>query len=114
MRCGSHGWTAWANGLTIGGRGAGAEANCSGASARASPLPVAKADLKAMSPKELEAEKEKIMAEVKADPRIQSYFNFTPEEKGNWFADHQHQYDRVLDIDEELAARLAREQAVRA
>jgi hypothetical protein len=29
------------------------------------PQPVAKADLKAMSPEELEAEKEKIMAEIK-------------------------------------------------
>jgi hypothetical protein len=34
-----------------------------------------------MSPEELQAEKEKIMAEIKADPRIHNYFNFTPEEK---------------------------------
>jgi hypothetical protein len=78
------------------------------------PAPVAKADLRAMSPEEMEAEKETIMAEIKSDPRIQNYFNFTPEEKAKWFADHQHRHDRVQDIDEELAARLAREQAVHA
>ena len=76
--------------------------------------PVVKADVRAMSPEEMEAEREKIVAEIKSDPRIQNYFNFTPEEKEKWFADHQHHHERVHDIDEELAARLAREQAVSA
>jgi type IV secretory pathway TraG/TraD family ATPase VirD4 len=69
------------------------------------PPPVANADLKAMSPQELEAEKERIMAEIRTDPRIHNYFNFTPEEKADWFADHGPRHDRVQDIDEELATR---------
>ena len=67
--------------------------------------------VKTMSKDELEAEIKNINAEVIADPRTINYSNFTPEEKAKWFADHKHQYDRTTEIEAELAARLAREQA---
>jgi hypothetical protein len=68
-----------------------------------------KANLKAMSTAELQAEIEKINAEVIADPRTVNLSRFTPEEKAEWFADHKHQYDRTKDIEAELAARAAAE-----
>jgi type IV secretory pathway TraG/TraD family ATPase VirD4 len=79
------------------------------------PQPVAtKADLKAMSQQELQAEKEKIFVEYAADPRFENHSNFTPEEKAKWDEDHKHHLYRFMDIETEMEARAAREQAVHA
>jgi hypothetical protein len=78
------------------------------------PQPVAKADLKAMSQQELQAEKEKIFEELLADPRFANISNFTPEEKAEWDEDHKHHLYCFIDIETEMEARAAQEQAVRA
>ena len=49
-----------------------------------------------------------------ADPRFENYSNFTPEEKAEWNEDHKHHLYRFIDIEKEMEARAAQEQAVHA
>jgi hypothetical protein len=117
MPVGRRGWSIRRSGLTTGGRGGrSGEQTAPAQTPVPVPQPVAKADLTAMSPEELQAEKEKILEAVTADPRYAKFSksNFTPEEKAEWDKDHIPRVYRFAEIEKEMEARAAQGEAVRA